>query len=174
MRVYNEEEVWKDIPGYEDLYQVSNLGNVMSLKYKGHDIKKLLKIKTTRNGYKFIIINNNKIKKSFYVHQLVCMAFLNHKPNGINLVCDHINSDITDNRLINLRIVTHRKNCSIEKTIKRDFPVGVSLYDYLKVKKYRASISIRGKQKILGNFKTPEEASEAYQEVLSKIKQDEL
>ena len=46
----------------------------------------------------------------YKVHQLVAMAFLQHVPDGMNLVIDHINGDKQDNRVENLRIVTQKKN----------------------------------------------------------------
>lgn len=49
-------EIWKDIAGYEGLYQISNLGNVLSLNYLGHGKKQLLKQTMTTNGYKKVIL----------------------------------------------------------------------------------------------------------------------
>lgn len=70
------EEQWKDIYGYEGLYQVSNLGRVRSLPRNGtvNDIK-ILKQKRD-NGYLRISLKKNGFLKTFSVHRLVAQAFL--------------------------------------------------------------------------------------------------
>ena len=79
-------EIWKDVVGYEGLYQVSNLGNVKSLdrivfnkgiskfyKMKG---KKLSTNKSNGSGYKVISLNKDGISKNYYTHRLVAEAFV--------------------------------------------------------------------------------------------------
>lgn len=98
------EEIWKDIPGYEGLYQVSNLGNVKSL-YNN----RLLKLcwRNTKKEYKAVYLSK-KTKKTFFVHRLVAIAFI---PNPDNKPCvDHINGDRLDNRVDNLKWVTNKEN----------------------------------------------------------------
>jgi hypothetical protein len=111
-------------------------------------------------------LKTNGTKKSYMIHQLVAMAFLNHKPNGLNLVVDHINNIKTDNRLENLQIVTVRHNSTKD-------PRGVSKYPgvgwYGKYKKWRARVVVNGKSKFLGYFTNEEEASLAYQKALALI-----
>jgi hypothetical protein len=53
------------------------------------------------NGYYIITLYNNGKAKKYYVHQIVAMSFLNHIPNGYDLVVDHINNNKLDN-IINL------------------------------------------------------------------------
>ena len=90
-------EIWKTIEGYSD-YEISNKGNVISLKYNR---KKLLKLGTGRNGYLIaaLCFSNKRIK--IYVHQLVLKHFGPLQPS--NTTCDHINRIINDNRIENLR-----------------------------------------------------------------------
>jgi hypothetical protein len=80
------EEIWKDIKGYEGMYQVSNLGRVKSFK-KGKE--SILKNRENR-GYKSIClsIGDNKFK-GFSVHRLVALAFLGEN----NLPVNHINGN---------------------------------------------------------------------------------
>lgn len=101
-------EIWKDIPGYEGLYQVSNLGEVRSLpryeKDKNEKVYKrkgviLNKTKTTTGYYKVELCKNGT-KKSLKVHRLVALAFIvntfnkpfiNHKDgNQLNNVVDNL------------------------------------------------------------------------------------
>lgn len=116
-------EIWKDIKGYENLYQVSNLGNVKSLdKYinngTGLFFKKgqNLKIKVYK-GYCYIRLNKNGEQKQFLLHRLVAEHFI---PNPENKPCiDHINTDKTDNRIENLRWVTQKENVNNPLSINK-------------------------------------------------------
>lgn len=103
-------EIWKDIEGYEGLYQISNLGNVKSLKnglLKGGKIF----------GYRYIGLCYNGKYKSFRVARLVAKAFI---PNTENKPCvDHINAIRDDDRVENLRWVTHKENTNNPITLKR-------------------------------------------------------
>lgn len=84
------EEIFKDIPNYEDMYQVSNLGNVKSLGNNKNRKDKILKISLDGSGYKKVSLCKNSKIKTIRVHQLVSMAFLNHKINGHKLSLIHI------------------------------------------------------------------------------------
>ena len=157
-------EIWKDIKDYEGLYQVSNLGRVKSLKFGK---ERILSAATNATGYSLVALCNGKTK-AITAHQLVAMAFLNHKPCGYKLVVDHINTIKTDNRLENLQVITNRENSSKDKKKGTSKYVGVSWYK--RCKKWKAQMLIKGKYKTLGYFKTELEASEAYQLKLETIK----
>lgn len=105
-------EIWKDIKGYEGLYQVSDLGRVKSLerkvRHRGRLItikEKYLKINISEylKGYRKTSIGLYKggKKVSTDVHTLVAEAFLGERPNA-KAEIRHINGDSTDNRLSNL------------------------------------------------------------------------
>lgn len=96
-------EIWKDIKGYEGLYQVSNLGNVKSLHYNHTNENRLL-YKDTNKGYLRCIIKG----KHYSIHRLVAQAFI---PNPHNLSqVNHINGEKSDNRVENLEWVTAKEN----------------------------------------------------------------
>lgn len=169
-------EIFKDIPGYEGYYQVSNLGRVKSLertlwngkvfhKHKGIFLKQLL------SSNKYMCVNLYKFGKvkRISVHVLVSIAFLNHKQNGFNgLIVDHINNIKTDNKVENLQLITPRENLSKDRVKKYGTLTG-AFYDKSRGT-WRSDIRINGKLKYLGIFKTELEASKAYQKELKKIK----
>jgi len=150
-----KKEIWKDINGYENLYQVSNFGRVKSLLFGKEKI-----LKNSLNcGYYRVNLNGNAIR----IHILVAVAFLRHKPDGHRLVVDHIDNNPLNNHLDNLQIITHRKNLSKDKSGY----IGVS--NVKKSKKFRGRIGVNGKQIYLGMFETEIEASNAYQLKLKEI-----
>lgn len=156
-------EIWKDIEEYNGVYKVSTLGRFKSYKSGCGRI-----ITPTLNGVGYMVINlyANKKRKTWSVHKLLAITFLNHNPNGHNTVIDHINEIKTDNRLENLRIITHRKNISRGKKGSSKY-TGVS---WNKIsKKWRADIQINGKGKTLGLFEIEEDAAMAYSLKLQEI-----
>lgn len=168
-------EVWKDIPNYEGYYQVSNLGRVKSLdrvvphsKYGFMNVNgRLLKHCKDKDGYEFVSLHN-KDKKTLFVHKLVAIAFLNHKPCGMKIIVDHINNNKLDNRVENLQLTNNRHNSSKDKIGLTSKYIGVNLHK--QSNRWRARIMINKKQLSLGYFDTELEASKAYQLKLKEIK----
>lgn len=110
------EEEWRDINGYEGLYQVSNTGRVRSLgkwidrkcKGKKWQEEKILKPKINKKGYQSVCLYKNGVKKLFQVHRLVAQAFI---PNPNNYPCvNHKNEIKDDNRVDNLEWCTVKYN----------------------------------------------------------------
>jgi hypothetical protein len=96
-------EIFKDIEGYEGLYQVSNLGNVKS--YHKYKEGKILSPGLKTEGYKYVHLHSGK---NFYIHRLVAQAFL---PNPLNKPqVNHINGIKADNRLDNIEWATSSEN----------------------------------------------------------------
>jgi hypothetical protein len=171
-------ENWRDIPGYEGLYQVSNTGDVRSLDRVTHGIdgrhyfRKGMDLKLfMRRGYLTCGLSINRTKRTHQVHQLVAMAFLNHNPNGHTLVVDHINNIPSDNRLENLQLVSHRYNSTKDKKEGKSKHTGVSWVNGRK--KWKATIRINGTRSHLGLFTDASEAGLAYQNALAKLQENE-
>ena len=108
-------EIWKDIPGYENIYQVSNYGNVRSFKngrWGLRDTPKLLTQSIDNTGYYKVMVNN----KLYQTHQLIAITFLSHIPDGFNIVVNHIDNNPLNNNVDNLELVSNRYNSSCHKT----------------------------------------------------------
>jgi hypothetical protein len=159
-----EKEVWKDVIGYEGLYQVSNLGNLKSFWNK---TERILKQSVNGKGYVKVTLYKSDSKKQTTIHQLVAVAFLNHNPNGMRLVIDHINDNKTDNRLENLQVVTQRFNVS--KTQDGYSSKYIGVYWSKTLNKWLSQIKINGKKKHLGVFNCELAAALAYQNKLKQI-----
>lgn len=97
------EEIWRDIPGYEGIYRVSNLGRVTG--HRG----KVLKGSMAGDGYRKVILSKPGIKNlHIYLHRLVLSVF-DRQPLKGEEAC-HLNAVKDDNRLSNLRWDTHTGN----------------------------------------------------------------
>lgn len=167
------EEIFKDIPGYEGIYQVSNLGRVKSLPREiwknGFYItkEKILKPNIGNIKYCYVILYKNLQKKTIRVHQLVAMAFLNHTPCGHKLHVDHIDNNPLNNQLDNLQIISARLNSSKDRKNGTSKYIGVSWSKVMK--KWLSCIVLNGKIKVLGYFEDELEASEKYNNFLKTI-----
>ena len=105
-------EEWKDIEGFEG-YKVSTLGKVKGIK------RDELKGAYTTQGYKTVLLaKNNKYFRKL-VHRLVAEAFLSNPEN--KEFVDHINRDITNNSIDNLRWATRTENCLNNKNRERGY-----------------------------------------------------
>lgn len=111
-----EEEIWKDIPGYEGRYQVSNLGRVKSLAretFTGVYMRQLpetVKIPQKHNNgnYRSVVLSKEGKKTTRLIHRLVAEAFIPNPDDKPEI--DHKDGDPTNNNANNLRWVTHKEN----------------------------------------------------------------
>ena len=113
----NIAEEWRPIKGYEGLYEVSNLGRVKALNYYRIDNEHIMQISKNNNGYLHTALFRDNKREDKLVHRIVAEAFI---PNPDNKpFVDHINTDKTDNRVENLRWVTHFENMNNPITRKK-------------------------------------------------------
>lgn len=98
------QEIWKDVPGYEGLYQVSNLGRVK------RPCKRLLKGSICKNGYYRVTLWKNGKMSYKHIHRLVAMVFI---PNPNNYPCiNHKDEVRTNNNVDNLEWCSYSYNNS--------------------------------------------------------------
>ena len=101
-------EIWKDIKGYEGLYQVSNLGRVRSLHYRNTNEVRELFLKPHNRGYLQVELHRYGDRKMFTVHRLVALAFVDGFAK--NREVNHIDENKHNNRADNLEWVTTSEN----------------------------------------------------------------
>jgi hypothetical protein len=132
------EEIWKDIKGYEGLYQVSNLGRVKSIHFN-HSKKateKILKLIKDRDGYVDAFLYKNGKVKHFRMHRLVAKAFI---PNPNNLPqINHIDENVNNNRVDNLEWCTVGYNINYGK---RNEKVSNALKGRKRSEEYKKNLS---------------------------------
>lgn len=111
------EEVWKDIEGYEGLYQVSNLGRVKSLqrllnttRYSNRTCKErvLKPLKSKQSKYYSVSLYKGSKQKVVHIHRLVAMNFIPNPKKSEEV--NHIDGDVSNNKVDNLEWCTRSEN----------------------------------------------------------------
>lgn len=96
-------ETYKDILGFEGIYQISNLGNVKNIMKN-----KVLKPRKHTNGYLRICLCKNGIVKDYFIHRLVASAFIENPLNKSDV--NHIDGNKANNNIFNLEWSTRSEN----------------------------------------------------------------
>lgn len=101
-------EIWKDIPEYEGLYQISNYGRVKSLNYRRMNKENILKPRVDKKGYIHYALKKNKMTKEYKAHRLVALMFI---PNPCNKKqVNHKDFNKQNNFVDNLEWCTNGEN----------------------------------------------------------------
>jgi hypothetical protein len=95
-------EEWKIIEGYNNYYKISNFGNIKN-KYN-----KILKCFINKNGYKYVMLYNNKKRRNVLVHRLVAETYISKI--DIKMTVNHIDGKKSNNNKNNLEIVSSSEN----------------------------------------------------------------
>jgi hypothetical protein len=162
-------EIWRDIKDYEGIYQVSNTGKIKSLERKVYHPRhgainlkeKIRKFTIHKDGRYQVTLSFEGVNKIKTVSNLVAEHFKEVK--DIRECVIHLDGNTQNNNVKNLKYVTRRdvafirENKSEHKTSKK-----YGVWFEKSKNRYRASITVLGKQKTLGTFKTEKEAEEAY------------
>ena len=136
-----ENEVWRDIAGYDGMYQVSDLGRVRSKKYGDW---RVFRPNKNKYGYLYVGLSKENKRKHFYVHRLVAQAFIEND-NIFNTEINHINEDKSDNKVSNLEYCDRSYNVTYNGLQqRRTANYRRSNYKRDKIKNlYRPDISIK-------------------------------
>ena len=104
-----ENEIWKDIPGYEGRYQVSNTGKVKSMNYGRTGAPGIIVPRKNNSGYQHVCLcNADKKRKNYLVHRLVWETFVSPIPEGLQI--NHKDENKCNNSLENLEVMTPKQN----------------------------------------------------------------
>ena len=116
------EEIWKDIEGYEGLYQVSNLGRIKRLKGVGCRKERVLKSSPVK-GYSSVALWSYCKFKAISIHRAVALAFIPNPDNKEEV--NHIDGIKTNNRVDNLEWNTRKENIkhAIDNKLYKTTPV---------------------------------------------------
>lgn len=102
-------EEWKDVVGYEGIYQVSNLGYIKRVSGDSRTMpRKILKPCGNGRGYLYVVLYRDHKRRQIAVHRIVALAFLPHKQEETEV--NHIDGDKHNNNLENLEWVTPSEN----------------------------------------------------------------
>lgn len=99
-------EVWRDVDGYDGMYQVSDLGRVRSLKFGK---VRVLRPNKNKDGYLQVALCKDGKQKSFYVHRLVANAFISNDDKYKTQI-NHRDECKQNNKVSNLEYCTHKYN----------------------------------------------------------------
>lgn len=105
-------EIWREAVGYENLYRISNLGNLQDIL-----TGKIRKSSLNSRGYPQLHLWRNGKKRNHTIHSLVMASFVGDRPTMMDI--NHRNGNKTDNRIENLEYVTRSQN------IKHAFSIGL-------------------------------------------------
>lgn len=110
----SKKEIWRDIKGYQGIYQVSNKGRVKSLNYRRSKEEHIMKVTTSHDGYLYLTLYK-KGYQNYYptIHRLVFQTFVRPLRKGEDV--HHLNENKLDNRVENLIAIDKSQHLSVHK-----------------------------------------------------------
>ena len=153
-----QKEIWKDVVGYEGLYQVSDMGRIFSCRRNIYLSPGLISA-----GYLNVILQKNANRKNKLIHRLVYEAFVGHVKN-----IDHKDTDKQNNNLSNLRVCNSIQNSGNKRKSKNSISKFKGAYYQKRTKNWVSQIKINGKSTHIGYFKKEELAAKAYDKAALK------
>lgn len=161
-----ELEVWKDIPGYEGLYQVSDFGRVKSLSFKRSGKERILKQGIKKQGYHHVCLRKDNKNNWFLVHRLVAKCFL--EPIEGKEIVNHKDENPSNNHVNNLEWCTYQYNCNYGTLKERQSKLQRKRFKYQKHPMNGKQHTEEAKQKIR-EANTGKHLSEKTKNKISKI-----
>lgn len=169
-----EGEIWKDVVGYEGHYAISSIGRVKSLSrvkltpnsfFISQEI--ILKYQINKGGYIKVILLKNAQPKTFLVHRLMGIAFLENSENLPEI--NHKNMVRSDNTIENLEWVSKRENKTHGFMDANTINNHVGVYYEKRYNKWVAVIWADGKAKYIKSFKDENDAHDAYLKEMERL-----
>ena len=165
-------EEWRDVVGFDE-YSVSSNGDVKRKERRkvrkdgsiGYMKEKVMAPSDNCRGYFQVSLRSNGKTYCKLVHRIVIDAFSCETSSDTKMSVDHINGNKSDNRIENLRYITHRENVAKHYSKLRNLPTGVAKDKF----GYRAYAKVNNKTVHIGSYKTIDDASNAYIEFVSKL-----
>ena len=162
-------ETWSKIRGIEN-YEISNLNNIRSIDrtiFAGNSVRlikgKLMRLGTLKKGYRTITLCENGKIRNYLLHQLIALnAFENYNPAVDHI--DHIDRNVNNNSIDNLRVVTNRMNHQNRKDMSA---TGTGIY--FEKNKYTVRIWNKDRFEYLGRYVDIEDAQIVHNEALMLI-----
>jgi len=143
--------MWKDVQGYEGIYQVSDDGKLKNLRYN-----KILKTYLNNRGYEMVDLSLNGTREKYTVHRIVATAFCDGYFDGAEV--DHIDDDKKNNKASNLRWVTRKQN--VRKTLYNGTHNVATAQNAAKIKNKKPVAMLSENGVVLMTFESAKEAGE--------------
>ena len=147
-------EIWKDVEGYEGLYQVSNFGRVMSVKAE----RKVLKLNANRYGYTNVMLHFKNKTEAFAVHKLVAVAFMGFDKSKKAMLIKHKDFNMRNNHVDNL-LISETTTGTKKDGVVKDRKTGI----------FVATIVLAGKTIYRQEFQKMQSANKAYRQNILKF-----
>lgn len=168
-------EEWRDVPGYEGLYLISDAGRIWCVR-----LGRALTPKKSAHGYRSVDLSKNGVKRRFYIHRLVARAFL-PDPGPERQEINHRDLDKANNRAVNLEWVTHAENqrhaykngrTDFRRALRADNKTGIAGV-VSRGGGYQVCIGHNGVRRCLGTYESLEEARAVRAEAEKELMADE-